>query len=182
MQPDDPDVGLIERIAAGDQNALAELYRRHGLHVLNDLMRMLGDRQVAEDVLQNVMFAVWQQARSFRQEGSVRAWIFAIARKQALKTRRGQPQIITLDETFIASGSDPQQAAERRLQIAALKTGIGQLPVVEQQVLELVYFRGLSLAEAATWLDIPVNTVKSRLHRARNNLRKYLAAQETNHA
>lgn len=182
MQRDDPDLTLVRRIAGGDKNALAELYTRHGLHVLNYLIRLLQDRHTAEEVLQNVMLAVWQQAGGFRGEGKARSWIFAIARRQAFKAQRGQVKALELDETLIAGGSDPQYAVEHKHQIETLRRAIHQLPVYEQQVLELVYYRGLSLAEAAGQLDIPVNTVKSRLHRARARLREHLSTQETNHA
>ena len=182
MQPDDPDLTLVRRLAAGDKQALSELYSRYGLHILNYLIRLLEDRHTAEEVLQNVMLAVWQQARDFRGESKVRSWMFAIARRQAFKAQRGQVRSLELDEALVANGSDPQSTLEKKHQIEILKNAINQLTLHEQQALELVYFRGLSLSEAATWLDIPVNTVKSRLHRARANLRKHLEKQETNHA
>jgi len=183
MQHDDPDLPLLQQIAAGDKRALAALYDRHGPYVLNYLVQIVPDRPTAEEVLQNVMLAVWTGAGRFRQDCTVRAWVFAIARKQAAKALRDQSRrTLQLDETLVAADHDPQQATERNLQAEALQQAILKLPRIEREALELVYYRNLTLAEAATHLRIPINTLKSRLFRARARLRKQLSEQEADYA
>jgi RNA polymerase sigma-70 factor, ECF subfamily len=187
MQPEhhDPDKPLLEAIAAGDTGALEELYRQHGLHILNYLLGQLGNRQLAEDVLQTVMLAVWNQAAGFRGESRVRTWLFAIARRQASKAQRHPPDDpLPLDETGAQAQTDgdPRSALERALQREELESALAQLPAIQQEALELVFYRGLTINEAATHLGIPANTVKSRLHRARANLRKLLEPEETGNA
>jgi RNA polymerase sigma-70 factor (ECF subfamily) len=170
MQRDeaDPDIPLIHAIAEGDTGALHTLYARHGLHLLNYLIAQLGDRALAEEVLQDVMLAAWRGAGRFRGGSLVRTWLFAIAWRQALKARGRSPMAhLPLLDHFAAETEigEPSNAVEIALQ---------QLPPEQQEALELVFYRGLSGAEAAALLGIPLNTFKSRLHRAKAALRHFL--------
>lgn len=174
---DDPDAPLIAAAAAGDKQALDDLYQRHGLWLLTVLLHMLDDRAAAEEALQNVMLAVWQGAASFRGDSLVRTWLFAIARRQASKLRRGlsrNPPTELLDEEMVSRRADDDSAD-------ALQSALARLPADQQQALELVYYRGLTVGEAAAYLNVPEGTVKSRLFRARAALRDLLT-READHA
>jgi RNA polymerase sigma factor (sigma-70 family) len=85
---DNPDLALMQAIASGDSVALRLLYEKHGLHLLNYLIARLDNRSLAEEVLQDVMLAVWQGAGRFCGRSQVRTWLFAIARRQAAKAIR----------------------------------------------------------------------------------------------
>lgn len=177
MQPGktDPDLPLLRAVAAGDAGALNELYQRHGLHILNYLIGQLQDRQLAEDVLHNVMLVMWRKAADFRGDSTVRTWMFGIARLQTLRARQNQHNRITeLYDESQPGGDEPPQTVEHLLEHEALEDAIRNLPHSQQQALELVFYRGLSITEAAERLDVPINTLKSRLFRARANLRKLL--------
>lgn len=164
----DPDIPLIQAMAAGDTGALRTLYARHGLHLLNYLIAQLGDRALAEEVLQDVMLAAWRGAGGFRGSSQVRTWLFAIAWRQALKARgRSRMALLPLldDVPTEAPNEEPADGLDAALQ---------QLPAEQQEALELVFYRGLSGPEAAARLGIPLNTLKSRLHRAKMALRHLL--------
>lgn len=178
MRQNDPDLPLLENVAAGDKDALEELYARHGTPMLNYMTRLLGNRQNAEEVVQNVLLVVWRTASSFRRLSRVRTWMFGIARRQAYKTlERTPPQSEFLDETLFAD-DHLQESLEYKLWVEKLKTALDALPMLEREALECVYYKGLTLAETASYLNIPLNTVKSRLHRARAHLRQILAHED----
>lgn len=164
LQPTDADLPLLRSIAAGNSDALQQLYDRHGLSLLNTLIALLGDRQTAEDVLQDVMLAVWKQAAAFRGESSVKTWMFAIARRQSFKTLQRSRRVSSpLDENITGSSPDYDGYVD-------LIAAINRLPADQQEALDLIFYRGMSGQEAADYLKISLNTFKSRLFRARQNL------------
>lgn len=166
---DDPDLPLIRSIAHGDRDALDALYRRHGLWLLNVLIGWTGDRAAAEDALQNVMVAVWQGARGFRGESQVTTWLYGIAQRQARRTRYRPTQALT-ESVYGENGGDSLDGILK----SRVREAITTLPVAEQEALELVYYRALTISQAADQLGIPANTLKSRLIRARKRLRHLL--------
>ncbi len=175
--PPDPDLPLIQAIARGDGRALHELYTRHGANVLNYLRSYLDDRQLAEEVLQDVMMAVWNHAGSFRGESKVRTWMLTIARNRAINAgRRYTPRMVELDENLHTGENSPLEHAEAHHQAHALRQAIRELPKFHQEILILVFYQGLSGQEVAEVLGVSVGTVKSRLHRAKEMLRKVLQA------
>lgn len=179
-QPD-PDLPLIQRIAGGDARALTELYTRHGANVLNYLMSYLNDRQLAEEVLQDVMLAVWNHAAKFRGESKVRTWLLTIARSRAINAgRRYSPHLTELDENFHTGDTSPLERAEAKTQQQALREAIRALPKFHQEILILVFYQGLSGQEAAEVLGVSVGTVKSRLHRAKDMLKRVLQSSGEN--
>lgn len=174
----DPDQGLIAAMASGDVAALHELYARHGMALLNLLIHEVGERNLAEEVLQDVMMAAWQGAGRFRGESQVRTWLVAIAKRQASKTRERcrLPEHTPLndDRPDPADQTNPAAAFDQAVEQDALRQAIRQLPLEQQEALELVFFRGMSGSDAASQLGVPLNTLKSRLHRARQTLRQLL--------
>ena len=176
----DPDYALIRAIAQGDGFAMDELYTRHGPGLLTYLSSRLGNRQWAEEVLQEVMLAVWQSASGFRGESRVYTWMIIIARNRAInafqrdKSRHDKP---IEDET----GSIPAQSdavLEHNAQLDELRAALTKLSDEHQETLELVFFHGLSNHETAAVLNIPTGTVKSRLFRAKARLREWLEEKE----
>ena len=171
------DAGLLSQIAAGDQQALARLYQRHGRVVLAQISLLTGDQAASEEILQDTMLAVWRGARSFRGDASVRSWLIAIARRQ-VRDRRRRHRLRTVGDEALAgqpSGAPgPEHVALDRAAVAEVATGIQALAPLHREVLGLVFGAGLSLAEAAGVLGIPVGTVKSRLAAARSALARQL--------
>jgi RNA polymerase sigma-70 factor, ECF subfamily len=174
----DMDAKLIGAIAQGDARALSELFQRHGLTLLNYLLSAIGERHLAEEVLQDIMFAVWNQAGQFRGDSQVKTWLFAIAWRQALKARQRHLAPIYEPLEHEIEMLDTENTTERFSEQESLIQAIGQLPVEQQEALELVFYRGLSGQEAADRIGITLNTLKSRLQRAKANLRRLMGEKE----
>lgn len=181
---DDPDIALVEAIAGGDVSALDELYTRHGANILNYLTSLLHERGLAEEVLQDVMLAVWNSAGNFRRESKVRTWLLTIARNRAINAqRRYTPALVELDEAFYSADTSPLEKVERRSQQQALSAALAQLPPFHREILVLIFYHQLSGPEVAEVLGITLGTVKSRLHRAKAMLRRVLQSMgETSNA
>jgi RNA polymerase sigma factor (sigma-70 family) len=177
----DPDHAIIRSMANGDADALDELYVRYGPGILNFLVARLNDRQLAEEVLQDVMFAAWKSAPSFRGESKVLTWLLTIARNRAINTqRKSQLPLVEYDEEIRAYATDtgPFEKVVRLDQSEALREALDQLPAAQREVLVLVFIHQLSGVEVAEVLGISVGTVKSRLFRAKEMLRRVIPGEE----
>jgi RNA polymerase sigma-70 factor, ECF subfamily len=179
------DIDLVRLMAAGDGMALEELYLRHGPGLLAYLVGRLGERGLAEEVLQNVMLAAWRGAPGFRGDCQVRTWLLTIARRLAINAYHRQRTSTDLpieaarnlpDQNFPEWNPEPalDQLDEKR----ELLQAVSDLPDELRETLELVFFHGLSGAEAARVLGVASGTVKSRLHRAKNRLEKWFRERE----
>ena len=179
MTYDDPDLALARRLAAGDEAALRELYAAYGQRLYAYALRLTDDPAQADDVVQDALVAVWKSARAFRGEGRLLAWLLGIVHRTALKTlrRRSAPITEHMEETLAAASPSPEQQAERQDQSERLRAALRSLSPEHRAVLELVFYQGLSLEEAAQVCRVPLGTVKSRLSYARNHLRGVLTRQ-----
>lgn len=172
----DAEAGLIRRIASGDQPALRALYLRHHLRIHRFLARMLRDGGAAEDVLAEVFLDVWRQAGRFAGRSSVNTWLCAIARNKALAHLRKYPS--PLDDGATAEAADDADTPEVSLQKAdkgeKLRRCIEKLGREHREVIDLVYYHEKSVEEVSVILEIPVNTVKTRMFYARKKLSELL--------
>jgi RNA polymerase sigma-70 factor, ECF subfamily len=185
---DVPDVALIAALAAGEVEALGALYDRHARIVFALLVRIAGDRDAAEEILQEVFLRAWQHAHAFDDSrGTVRSWLYGIAHNLALnelRRRRRRPQLqprpASADpdgddqEGYVAAGSDPAVDAWCAVRDAELAHALDQLPPNQRAVL-LLYGEGFSQSEIAAKLGEPLGTVKSRMRRALGHLRETLS-------
>jgi RNA polymerase sigma-70 factor, ECF subfamily len=154
---------LIERVGRGDRDAFEQLYRRFARPVLAMALRQLGDNGRAEDAAQETFAAVWRSARSYRSErGSGSAWLYAVARHAIIdraRQRRDHAAEIP-EEPSRAPG--PEEHAEDSWLAWRVHSALERLPERERVVIELAYWSGLSQAEIASYLDVPLGTVKTR--------------------
>jgi RNA polymerase sigma-70 factor, ECF subfamily len=159
----EPDSQLIERVAGGDREAFTELYRRFGRPVFAMAQRQLGDTGRAEEAAQETFTAVWRSARSYRPErGSGSAWLYAVARHAIIDRarQRREPVAELPDEASAEAG--PEEQAEVAWLAWRVHAALERLPERERVVLELAYWSGLSQSEIASYLDVPLGTVKTR--------------------
>ena len=182
----DPDLMLLQAMAQGNRQALTELYERHGHSILAYLIGQLHDQQQAEEVLQDVMLAAWSNAASFRGESKVRTWLIAIARMKALtvfRQRKNKPTSVELVDDLVGDvdSNSISEVMERHDQQAAVREAIRALPDDQRETLELVFFHELTGNEAAALLGVSPGTIKSRIHRAKNQLRGLLMRKEMGH-
>jgi RNA polymerase sigma-70 factor, ECF subfamily len=174
---DSDDGQLLSRIAAGEDAALAELYRMHGQVVFAQILFVVGERALAEEVLQDAMLAVWRQAATFRGESRVRSWMIAIARRQA-RDRLRRRRFEVVEDRGLANRPSPDPGPDLvvldRSDVADVAAAIQGLTRSHREVLGLALAADLTLAEVAGILEIPIGTVKSRLAAARTALCRVL--------
>ena len=175
------DVSAIERVASGDKRALREIYDLFGGPLFRYISTLTGDYQVAEEVLQDTLVAVWRSARTFQGRSSAKTWVFGIARRQAHNTLRRHNLPLAAGDmlhTFPDEEAGPEESLLSGARREELEAGIGCLSPVHREVLALIFFHELSYEETAEVLDIPVGTVKSRLSNAKKSLRARLQNPE----
>jgi RNA polymerase sigma-70 factor, ECF subfamily len=157
------DSSLIERTGRGDRAAFEELYRRFARPVLGMALRQLGDNGRAEDATQETFAAVWRSARSYRSErGSASAWLYTVARHAIIDRARQRTEaaIEVPDEASAEAG--PDDRAESSWVSWSVHSALERLPERERVVIELAYWSGLSQTEIASYLNVPLGTVKTR--------------------
>jgi RNA polymerase sigma-70 factor, ECF subfamily len=169
------DASLIERTGAGDWAAFEELYRRYAPSVLGMARHQLADAGGAEDVTQETFTAVWRSAARFRPQGeSGSAWIHTIARNTIINRARRRPEPMVDLVNEVAPDGTPEESAEALWLTWRVHAALVQLPDQERVVLELAYWGGLSQTEIASYLDVPLGTVKTRTRAGLKRLRTLL--------
>jgi RNA polymerase sigma-70 factor (ECF subfamily) len=177
------DETLVALIAKGDQHALRTLFSRHYTRVYRFALRFVKDREAAEEVVNDAFLVVWQQAPRFEGRSLFLTWLLGIARYKALaKTKHRQVLSEALDEQLEATLIDPVERIDARMQredsCRHLEQCVAALPPNQAKLIELHYFLGISVEEAASITGIPVNTAKTRMFLARKKLAVMLAAQD----
>lgn len=161
------------RRAGGDADALTELYERHGTDLFSYLVRLVGDATLAEEILQDTLLAIWRSDRVPRVNGSVRAWFYALARRQALARLPGQRlHVVHLTESDRDTPPPlgPDEIALASMETARLTAAVEHLGPLQREVLGLAFVTQLSLPELAEVLGVPIEIVKIRMATARSAL------------
>jgi RNA polymerase sigma factor (sigma-70 family) len=169
------DEELIEAIAAGDESALGALYDRFGRVAYGVAVRILRDRALAEDAVQEAFLAVWRSAESYRRERAKPAtWILTLVHRRAvdLVRREDRRRGDSLDEAPEAAGDAVADQADLREQRTAVQAALLTLPPEQRQALELAYYGGYTQSELAERLGVPLGTVKSRMFAGLTRLRE----------
>jgi RNA polymerase sigma-70 factor (ECF subfamily) len=170
------DATLLAGVGAGDLGALRELYDRHAPWLSVRLARRCNDREAVADALQDTFVAVWRKPTGFHGDGEVAAWIWGIAVRRLVSRLRGRRDVIVSPEPP-EPASVP--AAEEQVLVAVEYGDVGQamarLSPQMRAVIQVVVLDGLTAKEAARLLHIPESTVKTRLSRAKAQLRATLA-------
>ena len=173
---------LLGYCASGDRDLFAELVRRYERELYSYLRRYLGDAEMAEDAFQAAFLQVHLKCEKFESGRAFRPWLYTIATNQAIDAQRRsrRHRMVSLDRAGHTDGDEVgklldllvSHEAAPTAQLAAderkewIGRAIGELPQVLRDVIQLVYFQDMKYREAADTLDIPVGTVKSRMHAA----------------
>ena len=181
------EAALIQRCAAGEQSACAELVASHERMVFQLALHLLGDRDEALDLSQEVFLRVFRTIHTFRGQSALRTWIYRIAINQARNRqrwwrRRRRSDQVQLEQHVLDHGelrqpgdSDaPDRALARKEMATRLWAALDALPFDQRTVIVLREIDGLSYDDIADSLEVAVGTVKSRLTRARQTLREQL--------
>ncbi|MBI2152307.1 MAG: sigma-70 family RNA polymerase sigma factor [Candidatus Rokubacteria bacterium] len=174
--PDDP--GLVEALRRGEPDAFERLVLAYQHRVFSIALRMLGDRGDAEEVAQEVFLRVHRSIRGFRGEAKLSTWLYAITSRLCLNRLKAPGRHRRAGEAAlarIANGHpNPGAALEASEREAALHRAIAELDEERRIVVVLRDLHGLAYEEIAAALDLPLNTLRSRLHRARMELKERL--------
>jgi RNA polymerase sigma-70 factor (ECF subfamily) len=185
LQPEraqENDVELLRAIAAKDEAALAQLYDRYRVILFGLLMRILNNREEAEDVLQETFLQVWRKAADFDEtRGRPFTWLVTLGRSRGIDRLR----TLAARERVAEAGardafeeiSDAASDAFRSEQRGLVSNALAQLPDEQQRPLMLAYFDGLTQSEISTRLGAPLGTVKTRMRTGLMKLRELLAGQ-----
>lgn len=180
----DPDRALVERIAAGSEEAMTELYARHARRLHAFALARLRDPAAAADVLSEVMVEVWRRADRFEGRAKVSTWLFGIAHHKLIDElrRRGTRGLASADEDE-ASGlpdlhvDDPGDAIDAAGEAARLRRCLERLGDAHREAVHLAFFEDLSCNEIAEIAACPVGTVKTRLFHAKRLLKRCLGGE-----
>ena len=162
--------GYLRAMARGEHAALAGCYDQIGPVVFSLAVRMLRDRAAAEDVTQDIFVQVWRQAEKYDAgRGSAEGWIMMIARTRILDRLRSRSAGVVLkpmgDAVPEAPDAEdwPEDLAITREDAAAVRQAVAELPMEQREAVELAFFDGLTQAEIAERLKIPLGTIKTRI-------------------
>jgi RNA polymerase sigma-70 factor (ECF subfamily) len=175
-----PDEELIARVGWHEEPALATIYDRYSRLIYTIALRIVGDRESAEEVTQDVFQAVWQSAGSFQPTGNFSAWLIGIARHRAIDATRSRRhrararEELLDDERVAGQGGAGDGYADVLMLRAVVRAALAELPASQRQAIELGYYGGLTHTEIAAQLGEPVGTVKSRMRMGLMKLRELL--------
>lgn len=177
------DEDLLQRFRRGQADAFGVLVRRYERELFGYLRRYVGDVTLAEDVFQNTFLQVFQRCGQWDSSRPVRPWLYTIATHQAIDALRrngrhlavrldeahaenGEGEVVGLLEMLQSPGPTPQESVSALERKQLIRATVDALPELLKQVLLLAYYQGLKYREIADILEVPVGTVKSRLHAA----------------
>ena len=149
---DTSDEMLVKRIAAGDKLAMQVLFARHRTNIYRWLFRFVGNETVAEDLLSDVFFDVWQQAGRFEGRSAVSTWLLSIARFKALSARRRRTDAAldeTIETTVADSADNPEIALQKKSRGEHVRAALMKLSADHREILELVYYHENSVEDCA---------------------------------
>lgn len=174
------DEQLLADYLTGQQSAFAELVQRYQQELFAFLQRFVSDAQVAEDLFQETFIQVHRNARSFDPARSIRPWLFTIAANkardylraagrrgaQSLNNSTGRDETTTFLDLLEADGPPPLEELSQAEGIAKVQQILAELPAAYREVLILSYFHRFAYKQMSEMLNVPLGTVKSRLHGA----------------
>ncbi|MBD3672389.1 MAG: sigma-70 family RNA polymerase sigma factor [Planctomycetaceae bacterium] len=178
------DAELIEQCLSGQAAAFGQLVQRHQNRLFNSLYRMLGSREDADDVAQEAFVAAFQKLDTFRGDSQFYSWLFRIAYNTAISMKRKTKlKTVSADKLKETSGHEPddntpEHRPEHGIEVeetqAAVQQALNELSDEYREAIVLKEMEELSYEEIAELAEVPIGTIRSRLHRARAELREKL--------
>lgn len=177
QQSDPSDAELVRRVADGGRDALAELYGRHAPWLVLRLTRRCNDSHLVDEAVQDTFVAIWKGAHAWTGQGEVAAWIWGIGIRRLIDQLRRQPRPTA--ELTEGIGTDIEPSAEDRVLLSVehgdLAGALQRLSPELRAVVQATILDGLTTREAAKLLGVPAGTVKTRMMRAKAQMREALA-------
>lgn len=182
------DETLVRLLVERDVLALEALYQRYSRPIFSLALKILGDREVVEEVVQEVFLRLWTRAFGYDpQRGKLLSWLLTITHHRAideLRRRRSQPEVDGLQEQMAAveeRDADPSASLTQVEEREAVQQALAQLPPAQSRPIELAYYGGLTQVEIAQLLNEPLGTIKTRMRLGMQKLRVLLASEHDGH-
>ena len=179
-----PDAELVLRAQGGDRAAFGDLVVRHQDRVFTMLVGVVGCHEEARDAAQEAFVQAWRKLSLFRGEAQFSTWLYRIAMNEALARRRRRRPAASLEQSKEQTGAEPidhREDATASLasaeEVARVRAALADLPDDQRQILVLREIDGCAYEQIAEVLELPIGTVRSRLFRARLQLRDVLQRQ-----
>ena len=176
------DETLVRLLVQQDVLALEALYQRYSRPIFSLALKILGDREVVEEVVQEVFLRLWTRAFGYDpQRGKLLSWLLTITHHRAideLRRRRTQPETDGLQDQLAAveeSDADPSRSLTQVEEREAVQRALAQLPEAQRKPIQLAYYGGLTQVEIAKLLSEPLGTIKTRMRLGMQKLRVLLA-------
>jgi RNA polymerase sigma-70 factor (ECF subfamily) len=175
------DAECVKRVQRGDTESFEILVRRHQNTTFNLIFRFLGDYDEATETAQEVFLSAYKSIQQFRGEANFATWLYRIAfnhastRRKSLSGKRQRQVALEDDAVLVDSRANPETSAEQKEIQQHVQQALNSLDADDAQIILLRDLQDVSYHDIAQTLDVPVGTVKSRLHRARQALRMSLA-------
>lgn len=161
---------LLKRIAAGEVNALDQIYQIYSPVVFTYLLQFLQNQEVAEDILQDVFLVLWKSAGRFRGDSSIKTWLLKIAHNRGVDWLRKHKKWVSLDDL---QQEETQEMPDFRLDHQTadqIQKALQKLPPIQRAIIELAFYNQLSYKEISDILLCPLGTIKSRMNTALKRL------------
>ena len=169
---------LVTSIIAGDKQAFHIIYEQTYGKVARYVGKLVTDETLAEDVLVQTYTVAWQKMANFHGSSRLTTWLIGIARNIAFKEFRKNKFHEPFNETYLAADSTSHLLPEKKDREEKMKQALTVLSANHREVLELVFYQGLTYPEVSTLIHIPVNTVKTRVFHAKKALKESLKNRE----
>ena len=176
-----PDLGVLRKAQRGDERAFSLIVRAYELPVFNYVLRLVGDRSLAEDLTQEIFLSLHDHNRAFDpSRGSLGAYLTTLTRSRAIDKLRGGSRRVRIlraqyeAEPVLPTQTTPMDEVSSRQAAARVRTALADLPPNERRALELFYYKGMTQAEIAEHVGAPLGTVKSWCRRGLIGLRDVL--------
>ena len=167
------DLELLEAWRAGDRTAGSELFDRHYRALRRFFRNKARDETDADELLQRTLVACVESVERFRGDASFRTWLFAVARNVLLESIRAKARapVDLGSQSLVDLGTGPSEALAREREQRLLLEALRRIPLESQVMLELYFWEGMQASELAQIFDMPVGTVRSRIRKAKDELR-----------
>jgi RNA polymerase sigma-70 factor (ECF subfamily) len=164
----------MQSVREGELQNLAPLFERHHVMLYNHYVRLTRDRELAEDLVQEVFYRILKYRHTYRGDGQFRTWLYHIARNVRIDAARRRAQETSFDEEVHSCPDDPPQrdSAEFRQNVSILEAALAQLPEEKREIILMSRYQNLKYAAIAELLGCSVEAVKVRVHRAVQDLRR----------
>lgn len=170
---------LLKAVAAGDAKAFERLFALVQARVFRFILRMVRNQAVAEEILNEVFLSIWQNAHRYEGRSQPTTWMLSIAHNKTVSALRKKTEVLGVTDeiakNLVDAEDTPDIATQKHDKSAKIRACMMELSPDHRAILDLVYYQEQSVAEVAEVLDIPENTVKTRMFYARKKLSELLA-------